>query len=73
MREDVAFKALDGTPLAAFLYPPDRGDSPFPAIVLSHGFGAVKEMALDRYADLVLHAHTPGPSPAILNRKPPLP
>ncbi|MDE0947122.1 MAG: alpha/beta fold hydrolase [Sphingobium sp.] len=46
------FKSLDGTPLAAFLYTPDSGSGPFPAIVLSHGFGAVKEMALDRYADV---------------------
>lgn len=52
MRVDVEFKSLDGTPLAAFLYTPDRGSGPFPAIVLSHGFGAVKEMALDRYADV---------------------
>jgi len=49
-REDVEFKALDGTPLAGLLSLP-RGDGPFPGIVLSHGFGAVKEMALDRYAD----------------------
>jgi fermentation-respiration switch protein FrsA (DUF1100 family) len=52
MREDVEFKALDGTPLAAFLCMPDSGGGPFPAIVLSHGFGAVKEMALDQYADV---------------------
>jgi dienelactone hydrolase len=51
MREDVEFKALDGTPLAAFFSTPDDGGGPYPAIVLSHGFGAVKEMALDRYAD----------------------
>ncbi len=52
MRVDVEFNSLDGTPLAAFLYTPDTGDGPFPAIVLSHGFGAVKEMALDQYADV---------------------
>lgn len=52
MRVDVEFNSLDGTPLAAFLYIPDTGDGPFPAIVLSHGFGAVKEMALDQYADV---------------------
>ena len=52
MRKNVEFKALDGTPLAAFLYTPDSGRGPFPAIVLSHGFGAVKEMGLDRYADV---------------------
>ncbi|MGH1488276.1 MAG: alpha/beta hydrolase [Acidimicrobiales bacterium] len=56
MRVDVEFNALDGTPMAAFLYTPDSADEsdsgPFPAIVLSHGFGAVKEMALDQYADV---------------------
>ncbi len=52
VREDVEFKSLDGTPLAAFLYLPNGAGGPFPAIVLSHGFGAVKEMALDRYADV---------------------
>lgn len=52
MRVDVEFNSLDGTPLAAFFYTPDRGSGPFPAVVLSHGFGAVKEMALDRYADV---------------------
>lgn len=51
MRETVEFKALNGTPLAADLYRPDTGDGAFPAIVLSHGFGAVKEMALDKYAE----------------------
>jgi fermentation-respiration switch protein FrsA (DUF1100 family) len=52
MRENLQFKALDGTPLAAFLCTPDSRSGPFPAIVLSHGFGAVKEMALDLYADV---------------------
>lgn len=51
IRENVEFRSLDGTPLAAFLCTPESGHGPFPAIVLSHGFGAVKEMALDRYAD----------------------
>ena len=48
--ENVEFRSLDGTSLAAFFYVPVNGDGPFPAIVLSHGFGAVKEMALDDYA-----------------------
>lgn len=52
LRENVEFKALDGTSLAAFLCTPDGGSGPFPAIVLSHGFGAVKEMALGQYADV---------------------
>jgi cephalosporin-C deacetylase-like acetyl esterase len=52
MRENVEFMALDGTPLAALFYTPSSGNSPFPAVVLSHGFGAVKEMSLDQYADV---------------------
>lgn len=52
MREEIEFRALDGTQLAAFFQTPENGSGPFPAIVLSHGFGAVKEMALDRYADV---------------------
>lgn len=55
VREDVEFRALDGTPLAAHLYLPDA-DGLLPAIVLSHGFGAVKEMALDRYAEVLCSA-----------------
>lgn len=51
MRQNLEFSALDGTSLAATFFFPDKGDGPFPAIVLSHGFGAVKEMALDQYAD----------------------
>ena len=54
-REELEFESLDGTPLAAFLCRPD-GDGPFPAVVLSHGFGAVKEMALDRYAAIFCEA-----------------
>jgi len=56
VREDVEFDTLDGTPLAAFLYVPDGDGGPFPAIVLSHGFGAVKEMALDQYAEIFYEA-----------------
>ena len=56
MRENLEFTSLDGTPLAAFLQTPDSGGGPFPAIVLSHGFGAVKEMALDQYADVFCEA-----------------
>ena len=56
MRENLEFTSLDGTPLAAFLQTPDSGSGPFPAIVLSHGFGAVKEMALDQYADVFCEA-----------------
>lgn len=56
MREDLEFNALDGTTLAAFLCTPDGGEGPFPGIVLSHGFGAVKEMALGDYAEVFCDA-----------------
>ena len=51
MRADIDFCTLDGTRLSASLYRPETTEGPFPAIVLSHGYGAVKEMALDQYAE----------------------
>lgn len=55
MREEVEFRALDGTRLDAFMSLPDNSnpdnEAKYPGVVLSHGFGAVKEMALDRYAE----------------------
>lgn len=42
MRRDVEFVA-DGTTLRGWLYTPDEGDSPFPTVIMSHGFSAVKE------------------------------
>ncbi|MCC2655006.1 MAG: hypothetical protein K0Q76_114 [Panacagrimonas sp.] len=51
MRRDTAFDA-DGTTLRGWLYLPDRGDSPFPAVVMAHGFSALKEMGLDDYAEV---------------------
>jgi uncharacterized protein len=51
MRRDVAFDA-DGTTLRGWLYRPDRGEGPFPAVVMAHGFSALKEMGLDDYAEL---------------------
>jgi hypothetical protein len=50
VRQDVAFKASDGTTLRGWHYLPE-GRGPFPTIVLAHGFSAVKEMYLDRYAE----------------------
>lgn len=47
MREDIAFDS-DGTTLRGWLYLPE-GAAPFPAVVLTHGFGAVKE----QYTDLI--------------------
>jgi fermentation-respiration switch protein FrsA (DUF1100 family) len=50
MRKDIQFKTTDGTTLRGWHYLPD-GSGRHPTIVLSHGFSAVKEMYLDKYAD----------------------
>lgn len=49
-RADVEFDS-DGVTLRGWHFTPDGGDDAAPVIVMSHGFGAVKEMYLDRYAD----------------------
>jgi len=51
MRTDVEFKTEDGATLRGWLYVPDRAPGPVPAVVMAHGFSAVKEMYLDRYAE----------------------
>jgi uncharacterized protein len=51
MRSDVAFDA-DGTTLRGWFYTPDQGRPPFPAVVMAHGFSALKEMGLDQYAEI---------------------
>src|SRR3954464_4929438 len=50
MRQDVAFRTTDGTTLRGWHYLPE-GAGRFPTIVMAHGFSAVKEMYLDRYAE----------------------
>jgi uncharacterized protein len=50
MREDIAFDA-DGVTLRGWLYSPDDAGGPVPAVVMAHGFSAVKEMYLDRFAE----------------------
>ncbi|MBI2802026.1 MAG: alpha/beta fold hydrolase [Gammaproteobacteria bacterium] len=49
MREDIAFDA-NGTTLRGWLYLPERASNRCPAVVLAHGFSALKEMGLDDYA-----------------------
>jgi fermentation-respiration switch protein FrsA (DUF1100 family) len=50
MRTDIEFQTADGTTLRGWhLPPPDSG--PAPVIVISHGFGAVKELYLDVVGD----------------------
>jgi hypothetical protein len=51
MRRDIEFNA-DGVKLRGWFYTPDRGTGPFPTVVLAHGFSGVKEMGLDRYAEV---------------------
>lgn len=49
-RTDIAFDA-DGTVLRGWYYRPP-GAGPHPGVLLSHGFSALKEMSLDRYAEV---------------------
>jgi hypothetical protein len=50
MRDDIAFDA-DGVKLQGWLYRPKDGDEPHPVVVMAHGWGAVKEIYLDLYAE----------------------
>jgi uncharacterized protein len=55
MREDVEFQA-EGVALRGWLYSPDGADGPVPTVVMAHGFSAVKEMYLDRFAEVFADA-----------------
>lgn len=50
VREDVEFDAA-GTTLRGWLYRPDAASGDVPIIVMCHGWSAVKEMWLDKYAE----------------------
>jgi len=50
MRKDVEFNA-DGVTLRGWLYVPEGTKAPVPAIVMAHGFSAVKEQYLDDFAE----------------------
>jgi fermentation-respiration switch protein FrsA (DUF1100 family) len=50
MRTDIQFDA-DGVTLRGWLYTPDGTSGPAPTIVMAHGYSAVKEMYLDRFAE----------------------
>jgi len=52
MRTDVEFKTEDGLVLRGWHYRPERGSGPWPTVVMAHGFSAVKEMYLDRFAEV---------------------
>ena len=50
MRRDVSFDS-EGTTCRGWLYPP-AGGGRAPTVVMAHGFSAVKEMRLDRFAEV---------------------
>jgi hypothetical protein len=52
MRKDMAFRTQDGLTLRGWHYVPDGLDAKAPVIVMAHGFSAVKEMYLDRFAEV---------------------
>jgi uncharacterized protein len=52
MRKNIDFKTEDGVTLRGWLYLPDRAAGPVPTVVMAHGFSAVKEMYLDRFAEV---------------------
>src|SRR6516165_3841835 len=52
MKKDVEFKTQDGVTLAAWHYLPDQRSGKVPTIVMAHGFSAVKEMYLDKFAEV---------------------
>lgn len=51
MRTDISFKTEDGTILRGWHYLSDSRAGKVPTIVMAHGFSAVKEMYLDRFAE----------------------
>ena len=50
MRSDVEFDA-EGVTLRGWLYQPDDAGGDVPIVVMAHGYSAVKEMYLDRFAE----------------------
>ena len=55
MRRDIEIDA-EGTTLRGWLYLPDGARGRVPAVVMAHGFSAVKEMYLDRFAEVFAQA-----------------
>jgi fermentation-respiration switch protein FrsA (DUF1100 family) len=51
MRRDIEFKTEDGVTLRGWHYRPDPRANKLPTIVMAHGYSAVKEMHLDRFAE----------------------
>jgi uncharacterized protein len=56
MRKDIEFRTDDGVTLRGWHYRPDNRTGKVPTIVMAHGFSAVKEMYLDRFAEAFANA-----------------
>ena len=54
-QKQVGFSGHGGTELAGIFYLPE-GDGPFPGLVMTHGFSAVKEMCLREFAEVFCEA-----------------
>ena len=52
MRRDIEFNTEDGVTLRGWHYLPDNLEGKVPTIIMAHGFSAVKEMYLDRFAEV---------------------
>jgi len=52
MRKDIEFKTDDGVMLRGWHYTPDGATGAVPTIVMAHGYSAVKEMYLDKFAEI---------------------
>lgn len=51
-REDIQFKSSDGVALRGWFFTPSAGKgAKLPCLVMLHGFSAVKEMDLDKFAE----------------------
>jgi fermentation-respiration switch protein FrsA (DUF1100 family) len=50
-RRDIEFDA-EGVTLRGWFYPGEGTEGPAPTVVMAHGFSAVKEMYLDRFAEV---------------------
>jgi hypothetical protein len=55
MRRDIEFRSEDGVALRGWHYMPE-GSRRAPTIVMAHGYSAVKEMYLDRFAETFVEA-----------------
>jgi hypothetical protein len=49
-RRDIAFEVEGGARLRGWLFVPDTGVGPYPAVSMAHGYAGVKEHGLERFA-----------------------